>query len=40
MQFNYSPKLMQPEGHLGALFSIYDCILYMCVRAPAQARRV
>lgn len=36
MQFNYSHRLMQPEGHLGALFSIYECILYMCVRAPAR----
>lgn len=36
MQLHYSPKLMQPEGHLGALFSIYECILYICVRAPAR----
>lgn len=36
MQLHYSPKLMQPEGRLGALFSIYECILYICVRAPAR----
>nr|DAQ90721.1 MAG TPA: hypothetical protein [Caudoviricetes sp.] len=36
MQLHYSHRLMQPEGHLGALFSIYECILYICVRAPAR----
>lgn len=36
MQLHYSHKLMQPEGHLGALFSIYECILYICVRARAR----
>lgn len=36
MQLHYSHRLMQPEGHLGGLFSIYECILYMCVRARAR----
>lgn len=37
MQLHYSHKLMQPEGHLGALFSIYECILYMHAREKPLA---
>lgn len=38
MQLHYSPKLMQPEGHLGALFSIYECILYIYVCVHPRGR--
>lgn len=35
MQLHYSHKLMQPEGHLGALFSIYECPI-TCVHTRAR----
>nr|DAH15793.1 MAG TPA: hypothetical protein [Caudoviricetes sp.] len=44
MQLHYSPQLMQPEGHLGALFLIYECHITcmharetLCCLLPALA---
>lgn len=44
MQLHYSHQLMQPEGHLGALFSIYECHITcmharetLCCLLPALA---
>lgn len=36
MQLHYSHKLMQPEGHLGGLFSISE-VVYRCMHTYARA---